>query len=61
MDPDATLQTIHEHCWEHVYCDADTLAEAVDALRGWLARGGFEPDWDALPDAASYFSEVTGF
>jgi hypothetical protein len=43
MDPNA--------CWERwVYAAADRdyeeAKEAYNALRAWLERGGFEPDWN---------------
>lgn len=43
MDPNACLRRI---------ADADTRSEVTDACRdlaGWIARGGFEPDWSAYP------------
>jgi hypothetical protein len=42
MDPNAAL----ERYWQAVLdADRDEAAEAYNALRAWLERGGFEPDW----------------
>lgn len=59
MDPDAALRVARERAREllergadasslDVANAADELAEAFDALDGWLSRGGFLPDaWSA--------------
>lgn len=42
MDPQACLQEY----WEaYNKADRETCNERYDALRSWLERGGFEPDW----------------
>lgn len=49
MDPQACLQRIQ---------DAETVTDGVEAcrdLQGWLAGGGFEPEWDEFPKGAAAF------
>lgn len=46
MDPDATLNEIRELVKQQVESDNDNaarLAELIDGLDGWLARGGHPP------------------
>lgn len=53
MDPDATLARIRKALAEREQADTDETAnqaaheaaDAAEALVGWLARGGFPPDW----------------
>jgi len=33
----------------------DRVHELSEALREWLLRGGFEPDWSEAPQAAAIF------
>lgn len=47
MDPNEALRRVREHI-THILnddgdCDVTELAEAFDALDGWLTRGGFLP------------------
>ena len=66
MDPNATLKMLRDHA-AYVLRHADTqtdeaieLAESIEALHGWIRRGGFLPDaWrnvvaDALVAALRY-------
>jgi hypothetical protein len=34
---------------------AEQLTELQDALYGWLAADGFEPDWSKAPNARKYY------
>lgn len=45
MDPDAALKQIRELLYSYPCRDFDAqeLVEAVDALDGWLSKGGFLP------------------
>lgn len=53
MDPNETLKMIHE------FLEAGKSGDEVDEwcrnLMGWLAKGGFEPDWDKYPMGTSYY------
>jgi len=50
MDPNANLA-------EQAECtDSARLRELRQALLEWLQRGGFEPDWDANPEATADFN-----
>lgn len=51
MDPNTCLHRIHDALATGNRGDA---AEAVEDLRGWLRRGGFEPDWDRFPEASAF-------
>lgn len=55
MDPDAALRMID---------DADRVdAETREVMRGlhqWLARGGFQPDWDAYPTGTRRYRKAYG-
>jgi hypothetical protein len=57
MDPNAILQEM-----ERLVTSIRTLQRKVRELHelsltlgGWLALGGFEPDWAACPKATAYF------
>jgi hypothetical protein len=57
MDPNAILQEM-----ERLLTEIRTLQRKVRDLRelrltlsGWLALGGFEPDWAPCPKATEYF------
>jgi len=63
MDPNATLTemetlltrlggSIDDGCADGA---TDRLHELSGALRMWLLRGGFEPDWSKAPQAAELF------
>jgi len=59
MDPNANLA---EQQWlltcrrdERDADDRLVLRELRAALRGWLDRGGFAPDWTQYPQAAKYY------
>lgn len=50
MDPNACLAEIRRQVKEQLYggceCDAERLAELVEALDDWIRKGGFLPkDW----------------
>ena len=47
MDPDACLQTI-----EDALLSGEDYTEYEHALRDWLSKGGYSPNWDACPNAA---------
>ena len=48
MDPNATLAQI----WDAFNAGLTVQVHwACETLAGWLNRGGFEPDWDAHPEA----------
>jgi hypothetical protein len=53
MDPNATLREIDQ------FLKAGRTGDEVDqwceALRQWIARGGFEPDWAKYELGASYY------
>jgi hypothetical protein len=53
MDPNATLKNIHDFI--RAGRAGDEVDEWVDALAGWLARGGFEPDWSRFESGTSYY------
>ena len=47
MDPNATLATLRTLTTDALHgneVDAFELAEAFDALDGWIGKGGFLPD-----------------
>jgi len=58
MDPNATLQMIarlyqetQDHFGSQRGDDAGgELDQACDDLLHWLSRGGFEPNWDSVPN-----------
>jgi len=52
MDPNATLQRIEDDLGDHDYT---SVREACRDLSSWLARGGFEPQWEAYPAATKRF------
>ena len=56
MDPNATLRRIadlmHEEPGE---LTEECLAEACQDMREWLAKGGFEPQWEKSPFAAAHY------
>lgn len=53
MDPNAALRDLRTALAEREQADTDETAnqaaheaaDAAEALVGWLARGGFPPDW----------------
>lgn len=55
MDPNANLA-----CQERLLLAGKRrcaeLRDLREALRGWLAQGGFEPSWAACPRAACYYN-----
>lgn len=57
MDPNATLKALADAIQDDSLPDA---FEAISALKDWLVKGGFDPDWPAYPDAADYYNEVIG-
>lgn len=47
MDPDETLAQIIEICENGTEAERGDIAELVEALDGWLRKGGFFPKrWD---------------
>ena len=68
MDPNANLQEQAELIQELTEYADNPDHPAVDnaltdlallrvALRQWLNRGGFEPDWTLAPNAAKYYGK----
>ena len=57
MDPDANLAEISRLINDHDK-DPDRLAELVLAVYGWLAKGGYEPDWTKYPQAGAFWNTV---
>lgn len=53
MDPDATLRELRELAARSAFDadDAIRFAQLVEALDGWLSRGGFLPKAWAVPRA----------
>lgn len=56
MDPDAKLVSLRDSLravreaqsagsQKHLMAAADTLADDLEELLEWLAKGGFSPDW----------------
>jgi len=66
MDPTATLAEIETLLIRlGGYLDegsadgaTDRIHELSEALRTWLLRGGFEPDWSKAPQAAAIFGRT---
>lgn len=57
MDPNATLSRIADLLRQSAY-DGDAGLEldfACQDLFDWIARGGFEPEWDKHPSATGYY------
>lgn len=52
MDPNIALERIGEALRSG---DMEEAREARGHLKGWLARGGFKPDWSRDHVAASYY------
>jgi len=52
MDPDIALANIAAGI---VSQDTAKVRESCQALRGWLQKGGFAPDWSRHPQAARHF------
>jgi hypothetical protein len=60
MDPNECLRLIQGYAvarpnkmrWQGI--DEAAAFLCVD-LNDWLEKGGFEPDWNAYPDATAYF------
>lgn len=60
MDPNANLQEQERLIEQHVQAfgrvrPSSDLRELQSALREWLDRGGFAPDWSQAPRAAKYY------
>jgi hypothetical protein len=59
MDPNANLDEqailLTSFVYTPDYYDARRLSELRHALREWISRGGFEPDWSKHPDAARLY------
>ena len=51
MDPNATLRMIGEALADR---DIQEAIELREALVSWIRKGGFEPDWRALPRATQF-------
>lgn len=64
MDPNANLREQEELIVTrqrpdgtlHNY-DRYELHDLREALTEWIARGGFEPDWSAAPNARKYYGK----
>ena len=65
MDPNATLRLIAEALEELESLELGNfdareeiqkeLAFTCNDLAGWIAKGGFQPDWLAHPKGAGYY------
>lgn len=55
MDPNATLLLIAD-CLEAG--DRNAAIEAAEDLRGWIFRGGFEPDWSLSAPATKFYTRL---
>jgi hypothetical protein len=56
MDPNANLQEQANLIGRTDYgIDRRRLAELRRALQAWIAGGGFQPTWQAYPEAAREF------
>lgn len=58
MDPTATLRFIQDELddIEGTNDESEEVDYLVDCLREWLAKGGFQPQWDAYPKATEYYN-----
>lgn len=54
MDPNANLALIDSFL--RLRMTGEEVDEMVDNLAGWLATGGFAPDWERYPLGTSYFN-----
>lgn len=54
MDPNATLQMIHEFLTDRKA--GDEVDEWCYDLKEWLDKGGFEPNWEQYPLGTSYYN-----
>jgi hypothetical protein len=55
MDPNATLRLIFEALQAG---DEQSALDHARALRTWLQGGGFPPNWQAYPDATTFYANV---
>lgn len=55
MDPNANLSEQSRLLNTTARSDRARLSELRHALAGWLSGGGFQPDWNAHPDATKAF------
>lgn len=56
MDPNANLQEQEDLLTRtDVSFDEEWLLNLRFNLCQWLRMGGFEPDWEACPNAAAYY------
>lgn len=55
MDPNATLRMLDENLEEGPAGDKDERDELYTALKSWLDRGGFQPDWHKYLRATAYY------
>ena len=55
MDPNATLKLIFD---AHTDGDLETQQEAFEALQEWFDHSGFDPDWNAHPEATQVYQEM---
>lgn len=58
MDPNANLKEQEDILTQVGPQDSYSTArlrELRSALRGWLSKGGFDPDWAAAPNATVYW------
>jgi hypothetical protein len=53
MDPNATLRMIEDAPRLDAAC-----REAMATLHGWIAGGGFEPDWAAYPKGTKRYRRI---
>ena len=55
MDPNANLREQDELLAATSRIDKQRRSELRRALQGWLASGGFAPDWKAYPKATAAY------
>jgi len=53
MDPNATSREMNEQ----LIAATKQAERQVEDLAEWLAKGGFEPEWDKFPLATKYYME----
>lgn len=64
MDPNANVQEQERILTQQIRADGTLhnydryrLHDLCVALRDWLSRGGFEPDWSLAPNARKYYGK----
>ena len=57
MDPNANLKEQNDLLDSVDEFDQERIADLREALYDWLARGGFQPDWDKYTQAGIAFNK----